>query len=165
MPSVLVSALSQQFKLVDIGAFRTAYPYDWLVWEPGPWKPVGTATVMAPTPVALAAATGQGGAVAFTMTARDGSTAQVTLGRAVSCDLVLNDGTLSSLHLVFMLGPAGWTVRDAGSRNGSFLNGGSLEPGKPQPLISTAQLQAGSCFLTYYRPEELLERLRRPTRG
>lgn len=49
---------------------------------------------------------------------------RVTLGKAPAADVCMPwDGTLSRLHAVLeRLGP-GWSLRDVGSRNGTFVNG------------------------------------------
>ena len=46
-------------------------------------------------------------------------------------------------------GANGWTVRDAGSTNGSWLDGAPLAPGIPLDLRDGAQLQAGQVWLTF----------------
>ena len=159
MRSYLLSVLATRHRAHDVDIFQTANPWDWVVWEPGPWKPAAQDTLTS-RPVATAPAPKGTEALALALVARDGANAQVTLGRGQSCDLVINDGTLSSLHLVFMHGPSGWTVRDAGSRNGTVLRGAKLMPGQPKPLQSGDRLNAGSVVLTFYEPGQLLERLR-----
>lgn len=49
---------------------------------------------------------------------------RITLGSADSNDLAVPaDRLMSRLHAVFERYPAGWCVRDLGSRNGTFVNG------------------------------------------
>ena len=158
MKSFVLTVLAQQERSSDERAFRGTHPHDWLVWEDGPFKAVASATVASPAPL-FANSTGPQ-ALAIALLSKDGKTEQVTLGRGSQCDLVVNDGTLSSMHLVFMRGPAGWTVRDAGSRNGSDFEGSPMIPGNPRPLTSGATLRAGSVLLRYYSPSDLLARLR-----
>ncbi len=52
---------------------------------------------------------------------------RVTIGAHVSNDVVLSaDRTVSRLHAVLEAFPAGWSLRDMGSRNGTFVNGQKL---------------------------------------
>ncbi len=54
--------------------------------------------------------------------ALDGS--RCTVGAAVENDIALDrDPNVSRLHAVFERFPAGWTITDLGSSNGTFLNG------------------------------------------
>ena len=54
-------------------------------------------------------------------------TDRVTIGSHESNDVVLSaDRTVSRLHAVLEAFPAGWSVRDMGSRNGTFVNGQKL---------------------------------------
>ena len=49
------------------------------------------------------------------------------LGRDPSCDLVLNDAKCSRRHAVLEAGPQGIAIRDAGSANGTYVNGKKIE--------------------------------------
>jgi hypothetical protein len=52
---------------------------------------------------------------------------RVTIGSHASNDVVLKgDRTVSRLHAVLEAFPAGWSLRDMGSRNGTFVNGQKL---------------------------------------
>ncbi|MBL8956663.1 MAG: FHA domain-containing protein, partial [Myxococcaceae bacterium] len=55
---------------------------------------------------------------------------------------------------------ATWTVRDAGSKNGSTLDGVKLEPGAPQTLKTGSKLSAGGVTFTFYAPAGMLARLK-----
>jgi pSer/pThr/pTyr-binding forkhead associated (FHA) protein len=48
---------------------------------------------------------------------------QVTLGSDTSNDVTIDEAAVSSLHCVLQHFPAGWSIRDLGSRNGTFVNG------------------------------------------
>jgi hypothetical protein len=161
MKSYLLSAFVRTHSHLDEETFRLSEPSPWLVWEAGPWKPGGARTLTAaPPPPSLATVPAGAEALAFMLAPKDPSKDHVTLGRADTCDIVINDGTVSTQHLVFRRTPQGWTVEDAGSRNGSSLSGSPLEPGKPKGLLSTARLMAGSVAFSYYEPRDMLWRLK-----
>jgi len=158
MASLLLSALARMHRSTTPQEFLAAHPCAWLVWEPGTWKPPlpgdgkTIPSLVVPTlPPAL------GEALAFCLVARDG---QVTLGRSPECNIEVNDATLSHLHLLLMeASPGLWTVRDAGSRNGSWMDGVPLPKGQPYVLRNLARLHAGQVCLTFYVPGALYERL------
>jgi hypothetical protein len=165
MKSFLVSQLARSYS-GTLEAFVRAHAHPWVLWEPGAWRPPGRSTT---TVVALPAQPSDpraGEALALSLEGRAESPGQVRLGRAPECEIVINDGTLSGVHLLFMRdagpggsGAAGWTVRDGGSRNGSWLDGVRLEAGQPHALVSGARLQAAQVRLTFYDPAGMFARL------
>jgi hypothetical protein len=161
--SFLLSWLRKRFVATTLADFEKIHPHDWLVWEPGAWRPperAGHTLVAAAEPLRSGAAAGEALAMAL---ARDGRRPYVTLGRGAENELVIDDATLSRVHLVLMRAPDGtWTVRDAGSSNGSRLEGQRLEPGKPLPLPPGSRLEAGGVRLTFHDPADLLRRLQSP---
>ena len=170
MKSYLLSSLIFRFSSSELDAFQKVHAHDWLLWEPGAWKPpASTTAVMGSTPVPKqptpppgatpVPGKAQGEALALAMEPRkDGK--PITLGRGSDCDAVINDGTLSQIHLVFMKDEKGWTVRDAGSRNGSSVDGVKLQPGKPVLLKSGSKVLAAQVAFTYYDPAGMLARLK-----
>lgn len=154
MKSYLLSVLVRMYRGLDLEAFRRAHPDDWLLWEPGTWRPPSARTVIIP-PSAPQVQPSAGEALAFSLAAQP----QLTLGRGTTCDVVINDGTLSQMHLVLERADDGWLVRDAGSRNGSWLDGVALGPGMERRLRAGARLKAGQVALTYYDPQHMHQRL------
>ncbi|MFQ5551511.1 MAG: FHA domain-containing protein, partial [Gemmatimonadales bacterium] len=49
------------------------------------------------------------------------------IGRDVACELFLNSDRVSRVHAEVICENGHWWVRDLGSRNGTFLNGGKIE--------------------------------------
>jgi hypothetical protein len=166
MKSYLLSSLRKTFGEEEFRAFARSGGHHWLLWEPGGWSPPkrdnqtimlmgGTPTT--PPPTVPSSATSE--ALALVLAHR-GPEDQVTLGRSATCELTINDGTLSQTHLVFIHDAAGlWTVRDAGSTNGSWVNGQKLAPGQPVELANGTRIQAAQVHLTHYDPEGLWERI------
>jgi hypothetical protein len=62
--------------------------------------------------------------------ARTGGGLRLTIGRSRRCDYRLSDGSVSALHaiLIYDLSSGEYSLADAASRNGTFLNGKKLEP-------------------------------------
>jgi pSer/pThr/pTyr-binding forkhead associated (FHA) protein len=157
MRSYMLSMLQRSFQDKDVDAFLARHANDWLVWEPGAWKPPGRATLVpgegTPAPV-------KGEALALALVERS-DRPQLTLGRSADCDAPINDGTLSQVHLVFMRTDRGtWTVRDANSKNGSRVGDLKLAPGQPYELRDGDTIQAAQVTFTFCSPRRLFGRLR-----
>ena len=69
--------------------------------------------------------------------------AQCLVGRSASCTLRVDDPYVSSEHAKLVWTGAHWTIRDLGSRNGTFIDGKRLEPGKPVPIHEGAAIGLG----------------------
>jgi Nif-specific regulatory protein len=74
--------------------------------------------------------------------------AEVTFGRDTSNTIGIPDAALSRRHCVFGRDPAGWTVRDLGSSNGTFVNGVQVQN---QLLVEGDRVAAGGSVLLYVR--------------
>jgi hypothetical protein len=155
MRSYLLSTLSAQARGMDAAAFAQRYNHCWILWEPGPWQPPRDSTVDAQTVHLIPASVGE--AVAFPLPSGLGG--ELSLGRAPTCAIEVHDGTLSSRHLVFTGGGSAWQVFDAGSKNGSQLDGERLSPNLLTRLKSGARLRPGQVLLTFYAPSGMYERL------
>jgi pSer/pThr/pTyr-binding forkhead associated (FHA) protein len=160
MKSFLLSSLRAQVGTLALDAFKANHPYPWLLWEPGAWTPPSKNSSTTLTGSETPAPQRGGEALALALTPRDRKSPQVTLGRGPENDLEVNEGTLSQTHLVFMQGPLGWTVRDAGSKNGSWLDAMKLAPGNPAALRNGAKIRAAGAFLIFLTPEGMFDHLR-----
>jgi hypothetical protein len=155
----LMSWLRKQAEGLSRDAFVQGRPEDWLVWEAGPWRPTyrNRSTISAAAdPSQPPHGIGESLAIALEPTA---GKPYLSLGRAPDNDLVLDDATLSRLHLLLTKEPAGWTVRDAGSTNGTTVNGARLGP-EPILLAPGTDLVAGSVRLTFHDSASLYLRLK-----
>ncbi len=52
---------------------------------------------------------------------------EITLGRAATNSILLEDNSVSRSHTVLQASGSGFTVRDIGSRNGTFVNGKKIQ--------------------------------------
>jgi hypothetical protein len=95
----------------------------------------------------------------------------VTVGRTSNNDIVLNDVTVSRFHAYFKCvnkdptkGGAKqpeqrWIVCDAGSKNGTKLEGSRLDARREAPIESGAVVRFGDVDGTFYTADELFEYL------
>ena len=84
---------------------------------------------------------------------RPGTTRQVALqpketriGRAPACDIVIDFDQVSRVHASITIGPAFVTLRDLGSRNGTFVNGVGIES---QALANGDGIKIGECEMRF----------------
>jgi FHA domain len=130
----------------------------WLVWEAGPWRPPSPKRdTLVAGPHTGMLASGESLAILLEPKRPGG---EVRLGRDASCDVVVDDATLSRVHLVFQADADGrWTLKDAGSRNGSRVDGMPLAA-VPVRLAPGAAIEAGAVRLTFLDAAGLYLRLR-----
>ena len=156
MKSFLLSALATRYQAAR-PLFARDFPGDWLLWEPGAWKPPGPRTLSFTSH--RSAATGAGAAATLAMVL-DRGRPTLTLGRGEGCDLTINDGTLSTRHLALAYrAEDGWSVEDLGSRNGTQVGGNALVPGNRVVLETGTQVVAAQVVLTFLDAEGLWQRL------
>jgi hypothetical protein len=79
----------------------------------------------------------------------------ITVGRTPNNDIVLRDVTVSRFHAYFRQRGDKWIVADAGSKNGSELEGVPLEARKERELASGVAVRIGDFELTFYLAGEL----------
>lgn len=80
----------------------------------------------------------------------------ISIGRALSCDVVLSLATVSKLQGYFRRQPQGWAFLDQRSLNGTLLNGIRLEPNKLHALEDGDEISiAEELVLTFVLPQSL----------
>lgn len=86
----------------------------------------------------------------------------IWIGRAGNCDVILPFRTISKVHAMITRGAdTGFRIGDAGSKNGTFVEGRQLEKGKAAPLGDGASLSFGSLQLRFLLPASFHAELRR----
>ena len=94
----------------------------------------------------------------------DSAGAMITLGRTGNNDLVLADDRVSKLHGYFQDQGQGWTYTDAGSTNGTLVDGAPVSALRQHLLEPGATLAlSGEVVLVYLTPSQLLRVLRSVT--
>lgn len=69
--------------------------------------------------------------------------ARLSIGRAPSNGLHLDDHRVSGQHAALLWTGSDWELRDLGSRNGTFVDGARLTPGEPQVVGTGSTLAFG----------------------
>jgi hypothetical protein len=80
---------------------------------------------------------------------------RITIGRTSNNDVVIADPSVSRLHAYIKRSGEAWSVTDAGSKNGSWLRGITLEPRKESALPASAVLRFGEVDVTFYLARDL----------
>ena len=84
----------------------------------------------------------------------------ITIGRTINCDLVILDPKISKFHAYLVQDPKDrqrCLLADAGSRNGTFLNGTRLKARRLTELTSGDEVRIGSrLLLRFYQAEAFL---------
>jgi pSer/pThr/pTyr-binding forkhead associated (FHA) protein len=88
-----------------------------------------------------------------------------TLGRAPQNDIVIDSPQASRVHAVIIVEPAFVTIRDLGSRNGTFVNGDRI---RTQLLAQDDIIRLGDCEIRFASADQefsQVEAPRAPTQG
>lgn len=73
---------------------------------------------------------------------------KILVGRRDSCDLCIENSTISKQHALIYYDGARWLVRDLHSKNGVRLNG---KPIQVNVLAKGDKIQIGTCEITFYK--------------
>ena len=159
MRGYLISWLTKHSSGQHLDDFVRERPEEWLVWEAGPWRPTyQNKDTLAHEGERNSPPHGAGESLAIALE-QNPKKPYLSLGRGPDNDIVIDDATLSRLHLLFTKDASGWTVRDAGSTNGTTVEGARLGP-DPVALQTGLRIVAGSVRLTFYDSGGLFLRLR-----
>jgi hypothetical protein len=72
---------------------------------------------------------------------------ELTIGRGSGRDIVIDDTRVSRIHATIVRGRGGWLLADAGSSNGTTLNGRLLTPKVAQPIRAGDHIGIGPAEL------------------
>jgi hypothetical protein len=91
---------------------------------------------------------------------------RITVGRTANNDIVLDDQSVSRFHAYLQSDErAGWTLTDAGSRNGSFVSGRRLAAKAATALSNACVVRIGAVQLTYFTAQGFFDLLKRRAHG
>jgi hypothetical protein len=158
MGSHTLSSLVARYQK-DPAAFRREFPHPWLVMEPitregAPVMTTGKLDVVA------ALAKNAGDLVALPVVKHRAGNAfafGITLGHAENNDLVLRDASVSRFHAYLQQSGKTWSVTDADSKNGTFVDGARAASSKPKALGHKAALRLGTLELRFFTAEGFAE--------
>lgn len=77
----------------------------------------------------------------------------VVVGRAASCDVVVDDDSVSAQHARLEYDMGAWSITDLGSTNGTAVEGTKLAPNLATPLPYGATLRLGGVQLQFREQE------------
>lgn len=77
----------------------------------------------------------------------------VVLGRAASCDVVIDDDSVSAQHARLEFDAGAWRITDLGSTNGTAVEGVRLAPQLPTPLTYGSTVRLGGVQLQFREVE------------
>ena len=73
------------------------------------------------------------------------------IGRGTDCDIVISDPLCSRVHAIVVQESDGWWLRDAQSRNGSYVNGQKVESAK---LVDGCEMRIGSTEFSFHMTDQ-----------
>ena len=76
---------------------------------------------------------------------------ETSIGRGTDCHISLPDPLCSRVHAMLTRRDGGWTIRDAGSRNGTSVNGQKIDEAT---IVDGNTLRVGSAEFEFHESEE-----------
>jgi two-component system, NtrC family, response regulator HydG len=73
------------------------------------------------------------------------------IGRGIDCQMVLTDPLCSRVHAVLFTDQDGWWLRDAGSRNGSYVNGQRADEAR---LLEGTSIRLGNSEFVFHESKQ-----------
>lgn len=142
-------------------AFRARLTVPVLIWVGGPAekRPEGFDSEQVPTHAGSSPSRpGNGDVVVLTLVKQDARANAfamgITVGRVATNDVVMDDPSISRFHAYFQHDErkGGWTVTDADSQNGTFVDG--KKTAGHQPVADGARVTFGSVSTRFLEPEK-----------
>ncbi|MDP3503381.1 MAG: FHA domain-containing protein [Myxococcales bacterium] len=158
VPAYMLSILHRQQLLLKEG-FVTRYPLDWLIWEPGPWRPARSVlesnleSTQLPGSEQPARPTGED-AICFQLKLpTDGDLLRV--GRSTTNDIVINDLTASREQFSLRWHEGAWMLEAA---HGVVTVDGQPVEEQLGPLRSGAAIALGDVRATLLNANDMTAR-------
>ncbi len=160
--ALLLSLLSRQCLLLKADGFRERYPHCWLVWEAGAWNVPEVGEELGATRLPsrdMADCLPESDVLCFELAPPGEGDRELELGRSPECDLVVNDATVSRVHL--RLGHDGerWWALPFPDSAQTRVNGIPMDGEHKTPLVPGMRLQVGDAAMTFYTAEGFLSRV------
>lgn len=161
-PAFMLSLLGRQHQLLG-ARFFALHASDWLVWEPGPWRPArsiltsNTEATQLPNAAPPARPVGED-ALCFEL--KQLENAVMTVGRGSENHIVINDLTVSREQFALEFAQKVWRVRGRGTPltvDGSPVNQDGTV------LKNASVILVGDVRITFYTPEGFPRRLESET--
>lgn len=161
-PAYMLSLLGRQRQLLGAQFFER-YRSDWLVWEPGPWRPARSIltsnTEATHLPSAQSPARPEGeDALCFELKQVAG--ASLTVGRGTENQIVINDLTVSREQFGLQFVDRGWVVHAIAAP--LTVDGKPVAPAGSR-LSNASVITAGDVRLTFYGADGFPSRLEHET--
>ena len=159
----MLSLLGRQHQLLGAGFFQR-YSSDWLVWEPGPWRPARSiltsnseatqlpSSIEKPRPV---------GEDALCFELKHVAAASLTVGRGSENHIVINDLTVSREQFVLQFADKAWVVQ---GRETPLMVDGLPVAKTGTTLKNGFVISTGDVRMTFYTPEGFPKRLEQETK-